>query len=222
MKNETVAKEQSGIKRRIIISVLSIVLCLLLIGFSVFAATSQSFTSKNTITIGSSDQVRSGIKASYAFGAADEARKLFTNSEEDVTAVKSLSFTEIANKTYDQDSVTENGPDIVFSYDNKYTYAVYKIEFANQDASDVTYSIAFRNEADSDDYTFNSQITLYSGDGDATTLTQASAPYTGDILKGESKTVYVVVAVNEELIDLTAVAQQVYNLKITANQKAAG
>lgn len=220
MKNETVAKEQSGIKRRIIISVLSIVLCLLLIGISVFAATNQSFTSKSTITIGSSNQVRIGIKASYAFGAADEARKLFTNSEEDVTAIKSLSFTEIANKTYDQDFVTENGPDIVFSYDNKYTYAVYKIEFANQDASDVTYSIAFRNEADSDDYTFNSQITLYSGDGDATTLTQA-APYTGNISKGESKTVYVVVAVNKELIDLAAVAQQVYNLKITAN-KAAG
>ena len=55
-----VEKENTGsrIKRRIIVIVFSMLLCMLLIGVSVYAALSQTLTSPGTITITTAGQAR--------------------------------------------------------------------------------------------------------------------------------------------------------------------
>lgn len=212
-------KEESRFKKkRIVVVILSMIMCMMLIGIAVYAATSQTLTVKNTVTINSSQQVRVDIDVSYAHGASDDARTLFDNSEAAVTAAKALTFTDIGKKAATEDEKELTGPDIVFSYDNKYTYTVYKVVFANTAASDITYNIAFKNEAKAD-YTFNSQIVVYNGTSESTTLTEGTA-ISGDVLNGESTTLYIVVAMKTPLIDATPVATEVFNMVITANQKA--
>lgn len=212
-------KEESRFKKkRIVVVILSMIMCMMLIGIAVYAATSQTLTVKNTVTINSSQQVRVDIGVSYAHGASDDARTLFSNSEAAVTAAKKLTFTEIGKKTSSEDEKELTGPDIVFSYDNKYTYTVYKVVFANTAASDITYNIAFQDEA-KDAYTFDSQIVVYNGTSESTTLTEGTA-ISGDVLNGESATLYIVVAMKTPLIDATPVATEAFNMVITANQKA--
>lgn len=212
-------KEESRFKKkRIVVVVLSMIMCMMLIGIAVYAATSQTLTVKNTVTINSSQQVRVDIGVSYAHGASDDARTLFDNTEAAVTAAKALTFTEIGKKVSTEDEKELTGPNIVFSYDNKYTYTVYKVVFDNTAASDITYNIAFQNEA-KDAYTFNSQVTVYNGTSKSTTLTEGTA-ISGDVLVGDSATLYIVVAMKTPLIDATPVATEAFNMVITANQKA--
>lgn len=212
-------KEESRFKKkRIVVVVLSMIMCMMLIGIAVYAATSQTLTVKNTVTINSSEQVRVDIGVSYAHGASDDARTLFNNSEAAVTAAKALTFTEIGKKASTEDAKELTGPDIVFSYENKYTYTVYKVVFDNTAASDITYNIAFQN-AEKAAYTFNSQIVVYNGTSASTTLTEGTA-ISGDVLVGDSATLYIVVAMKTPLIDATPVATEVFNMVITANQKA--
>ena len=213
-------KEESRFKKkRIVVVVLSMIMCMMLIGIAVYAATSQTLTVKNTVTINSSQQVRVDIGVSYAHGASDDARTLFDNTEAAVTAAKALIFTEIGKKTSSEDEKELTGPDIVFSYDNKYTYTVYKVVFDNTAASDITYNIAFQNAEKEYAYTFNSQIVVYNGTSESTTLTEGTA-ISGDVLVGDSATLYIVVAMKTPLIDATPVATEAFNMVITANQKA--
>lgn len=212
-------KDESRLKKkRIVLIILSMLMCMMLIGISVYAATSQTLTVKNTVTINSSEQVRVDIGVSYAHGASEDARTLFNNSEAAVTAAKALTFTEIGKKVSTEDEKELTGPNIVFSYDNKYTYTVYKVVFDNTAASDVTYNIEFQT-TEKTAYTFNSQITVYNGTSESTTLTEGTA-ISGDILVGESATVYIVVAMNKELIDAVPASVETFNMVITANQKA--
>ena len=122
-------KLQSKVKRRIVVIVLSMLLCMLLIGISVWAAVSQTLTSPSTILITTDGQAKVAITASYANGKNDGA--LFSEIEEQGTTVSGLEYNQIAQKTADNDSVSQKGPDIVFSAAGEYTYVAYKIEFAN-------------------------------------------------------------------------------------------
>lgn len=212
-KDETKSK-----KKRIGLIILSMLMCMVLIGLSVYAATSQTLIVKNTVTINSSEQVRVNIDVSYANGVNSDERLLFNNSEEAVTTAKALSFTEIGKKASTEDEKELTGPNIVFSYDNKYTYTIYKVVFENTAAADITYGIEFQT-AEKEAYTFNSQVSVYNGTSASATLTKGTA-ISGDILVGESVTLYIVIAMNTELIDASPVSTEAFNMVITANQKA--
>ena len=217
---ENQEKVQSKFKRRIIVIALSMLLCMLLIGVSVWAATSQSLTSPSTILITTDGQAKVKITASYAFGADDET--LFSAIGDQDATVTGLSYTQIAQKTADNDSVSQKGPDIVFSADGEYTYVAYKIDFANTAASAVNYTIEFTDpDADNGAYTFNSQVSIYSAAGtDSFTFAQDQTAMSGNLAKSASTTVYVIVALNTEPESLTAAAIDNFNLVVTATVAA--
>ena len=217
---ENQEKVQSKFKRRIIVIALSMLLCMLLIGVSVWAATSQSLTSPSTILITTDGQARVGITASYAFGADDET--LFSAIGDQDATVTGLSYTQIAQKTADNDSVSQNGPKIVFSADGEYTYVAYKIEFANTAASAVNYTIEFTDpDADNGAYTFNDQVSIYSAAGtDSFTFAQGQTAMSGSLDKSASTTVYVIVALNTAPESLTAAPLDNFNLVVTATAAA--
>lgn len=210
-------KLQSKVKRRIVVIVLSMLLCMLLIGISVWAAVSQTLTSPSTILITTDGQARVGITASYAFGAEDET--LFSAIEDQDATVTGLSYTQIIEKTADQNAQQADGPDIVFSASEGYTYAAYKVEFANTEASAVTYEIAFTD--DDGEYNFNSQVTIYSASGtDSFTFAADQTAMSGRIEQNASLTVYVIVALNTDITDLTPASLENFNLVVTATVAA--
>lgn len=210
-------KLQSKVKRRIVVIVLSMLLCMLLIGISVWAAVSQTLTSPSTILITTDGQARVGITASYAFGAEDET--LFSAIEDQDTTVTGLSYTQIIEKTADQNAQQADGPDIVFSASEGYTYAAYKVVFANTEASAVTYEIAFTD--DDGEYNFNSQVTIYSASGtDTFTFAADQTAMSGRIEQSASLTVYVIVALNTDITDLTPASLENFNLVVTATVAA--
>lgn len=220
MGNNNIEERKTGnYKRRIVVVVLSMLLCMLLIGISVYAATSQTSTVDNTITISSSKQVRVGITVSFSNGVANDDRTLFENNETAVAAAKALSFTEIGTKSSSEDEKNLTGDTAIeFSYDNKYTYRVYKIEFNNTASSDITYAIEFQNESGAA-YTFDSQVSVFTGKSADTTLT-AGQTVSGNLDAEGNETIYIVVAMNTALIDATPVAQSAFKMVITANQKS--
>lgn len=217
---ENQEKVQSKFKRRIIVIALSMLLCMLLIGVSVWAATSQSLTSPSTILITTDGQAKVAITASYANGENDGA--LFSEIEEQGTTVTGLSYTQIAQKTADNNSVSQDGPAIVFSADGEYTYVAYKIEFANTAASAVDYTIEFTDpDASNGPYTFNGQVSIYSAAGtDSFTFAQDQTAMSGNLAKSASTTVYVIVALNTTPESLTAAALDNFNLLVTATVSA--
>ena len=217
---ENQEKVQSKFKRRIIVIALSMLLCMLLIGVSVWAATSQSLTSPSTILITTDGQAKVGITASYAFGADDET--LFSAIGDQDATVTGLSYTQIIEKTADNDSVSKNGPAIVFSADGQYTYVAYKIDFANTAASAVNYTIEFTDpDADNGAYTFNNQVSIYSAAGtDSFTFAQNQTAMSGSLDKSASTTVYVIVALNTAPDSLTAADLDNFNLVVTAEVSA--
>lgn len=217
---ENQEKVQSKFKRRIIVIALSMLLCMLLIGVSVWAASSQSLTSPSTILIKTDGQAKVGITASYAFGADDET--LFSAIGDQDATVTGLSYTQIIEKTADNDSVSKKGPDIVFSADGQYTYVAYKIDFANTAASAVNYTIEFTDpDASNGPYTFNDQVSIYSAAGtDSFTFAQDQTAMSGNLAKSDSTTVYVIVALNTAPDSLTAAAQDNFNLVVTATAAA--
>lgn len=217
---ENQEKVQSKFKRRIIVIALSMLLCMLLIGVSVWAATSQSLTSPSTILITTDGQAKVAITASYANGKNDGT--LFSEIEEQGTTVSGLEYKQIIEKTADNDSVSQKGPDIVFSADGQYTYVAYKIDFENTEASAVNYTIEFTDpDADNGPYTFDGQVSIYSAAGtDSFTFAQDKTAMSGNLAKGASTTVYVIVALNTAPESLTAAAQDNFNLVVTAEVSA--
>ena len=217
---ENQEKVQSKFKRRIIVIALSMLLCMLLIGVSVWAATSQSLTSPNTILITTDGQAKVGITASYAFGADDET--LFSAIGDQDATVTGLSYTQIAQKTADNNSVSQKGPDIVFSADGEYTYVAYKIDFANTEASAVNYTIEFTDpDASNGPYTFDGQVSIYSAAGtDSFTFAQDQTAMSRNLAKSASTTVYVIVALNTAPDSLTAADLDNFNLVVTATVSA--
>lgn len=213
---ENNSEKKPSRKKRIIPLAISMAVCGLLIGVSVYAATAQTSTVKNTITINTSSQARVGVDVKSSFGASDEV--LYNNDETAVATVKALTFNDIGTKETNEDEKELNGPDIVFSYENKYTYVAYQIEFSNTAASDITYNIEFQTTA-GNEYAFDSQIDVYSGTSSDVTLMKQMT-ISGDLLANTNETVYIVIAMNTELIDARPVAQSTFNMVITANQKS--
>ena len=217
---ENQEKVQSKFKRRIIVIALSMLLCMLLIGVSVWAATSQSLTSPSTILITTDGQAKVGITASYANGENDGT--LFSEIEDQGTTVSGLEYKQIAQKTADNDSVSQNGPNIVFSADGEFTYVAYKIEFENTAASAVNYQIEFTDpDAGNAAYKFNNQVSIYSAAGtDSFTFAQNQTAMSGSLAKSASTTVYVIVALNTAPESLAAADLDNFNLVVTATVSA--
>ena len=199
---------QSKVKRKILIIVLSMLLCLVLISVSVYAAISQTLTAPGTILISTDGQAKTAITVSYAEGAVDNT--LFGDIEDQFTTVSGLSYTQKASKAEDANTADGTAANIVFGV-GSYTYVAYKVVFTNSDASAVNYTIDFKDST-TGDYNFNSQITIYSG---TDSISEGETAFSGTIEESGTETVYIVIAVNKALENLTAQALENFNLVVS-------
>ena len=199
-------------KRIIFSTLLSLVFCVALIGISVYAATSQSAKIINSITISSSQQTRTDVVVGYALGPTDMALYDAENTE------LPESYTQAVSKAYDVDSIVGNGPSIVFSFEEQYTYVVYKMEFENQSPdknSNIRIDIKTQDETPAN-YQFDSQVDVYFGQTDLAKKTFSNGyNLTGSVNHGESQTYYLVLAVNTDLADLASVSTQNFDILVT-------
>ena len=200
---------QSKVKRKILIIVLSMILCLALISISVYAAISQTLTAPGTILISTDGQAKTAITVSYAEGALDNT--LFDDIEDQFATVSGLSYTQKATKAEDADTANGTAANIVFGV-GSYTYVAYKVVFTNSDASAVNYTIDFKDSSSTGDYNFNSQITIYSG---TDSISEGETAFSGTIEESGTETVYIVIAVNKALENLTAQALESFNLVVS-------
>lgn len=213
MENE----KKSSTKRKLLITLISITLCLLLIGVVVWAATSQNADIVNTIAINSSSgDARTTITIS---GAKAPNADIFSTD----VALPSTGWTEYLKKNYNQDSASATGPDIVFVSSEGYGYFVYKIDFANRHNSDVNFKIDLKtkdNEQNQVNYVFNEQISIWFGKVGELSLKTADAEtkdygISGNVAVEEIQTYYLVVGANVDLIDLRTVETEHFDLIVT-------
>lgn len=215
MENEN----KSSTKRKLLITLISITLCLLLIGVVVWAATSQNAIIVNTITINSSSgDARTTITIS---GAKSESPELFSID----STLPTSGWTEYLKKNYNQDSATATGPDILFVSTEGYGYFVYKIDFENRHNSDVDFKIDLKTQESESSYVnfvFDNQISVWFGKDGALSLKVADEEtkdynMTGHIAVEESATYYLVVGANIDLIDLRSVETKHFDMIVTTN-----
>ena len=136
MENE----KKSSTKRKLLITLISLVLCLLIIGIVVWAATSQNAEIVNTITINSSSgDARTTITIS---GTKSNSTDLFAPE----TTLPTDGWTEYLKKNYNQDSASATGPNLIFDSSEGYGYYVYKIDFANRHNSNVNFKIDLKQK----------------------------------------------------------------------------
>lgn len=204
-------KEKSNtLRRKLIISAFSILICILVIGVSVYAALSQTTSLTNYITITTGGQTKVGVVVSEYINTANTAVSASPN--------ESASWTQKLSKNADTDSATQALTPADFNYTTGKNYYAWKIDFTNSDASDAYAHISATAVN-------NSQIDVYVGTEWGSLTKQATNTAVADnvtLAKSASATYYVVVASNTALDSLTAVEGQLpFNITITVDQTAA-
>lgn len=218
-------QEQKSIKIKIISLAISIIVCVLLVGVSVWAALQQTLDITNKINITTSGQTRVAVDVSEYIHAGTTG---VTAAPTDSIADDALSNTEgwynIATKDANTNGLTEAATPIVFNYSDENNYYAYKFEFSNESDKIVYAHI-------SADVVNNTELTIYYGetwgeeltaltnntalDADVTlqAATNESTPGTG--------TFYIVVAANVGLDSLTEVEDAIqFNIRVLLDQTA--
>lgn len=197
------------LRRKILISAFSVVICMLVIGISVYAALSQSVSLTNYITITTGGQTKVGVVVSEYINKSTEA----------ITAspVGDVSWTQKLSKDSNTDSATQALTPADFNYSVGQNYYAWKIDFTNTDASDA-YAHITASAVD------NEQVTVYIGEtwGSLTAVvknTEAKGEVT--LTKNATASYYIVVVANTALDSLVEVEGQLpFNINITIDQTA--
>ncbi len=217
-------------KRRMIVAIISMILCLLLMTISVYAATMQSSNIVNKITITGSNDVRAKVVVSESLGNStllpgEEEVPLYNGETTFGTFTELLRKEKNVNNLSTGDEGTTNPTEIVFTKSNVYTYVVYKFELLNEGQETINFSIQSKNADLSADYSFNNQIDIYtgtnaSGDIIMTKSDTKNVSISGTLSNEEdqnSVTLYVVIAVNVSLLDVKTVSQESFALVCSLN-----
>lgn len=203
-------EKTNNFKRKIIISAFSILICILVIGVSVYAALSQTASLTNYITITTGGQTKVGVVVSEYINTASTA---VSASPSDSIS----SWTQKLSKDSNTDSATQALTPADFNYTTGKNYYAWKIDFTNTDAS-AAYAHITATAVN------NSQIDIYVGTTWGTLTKQTtSTAVAGEVTlaKSATATYYIVVATNTALDSLTAVEGQLpFNIGITIDQTA--
>lgn len=196
-------QKKSTRNRKLIAALCSLVLCMLLIGVSVYAALSQSATITNTITVSTSGQVKTSVVVKEYAGTGDGA----------VAAIPGAPTFEheVLNKGAEVDNKTEAATPFVFSSEKGKNFYAYEITFANSSTKEVTATITSSAES-------NAEIDVYAG----TTWAEMTKL---DNTKGVNGTVtlvanegsgkyYIMVCANKALGEMTAAPETNFNVTI--------
>lgn len=204
-------EKSSSIRRKIIITAISALICILVIGVSVFAALTQTVNINNNITITTDGQTEVIVNVFEASNAA-------------TTAVDTAPVTEpsdwgsaVLTKDAATASATQELTAMDFSVSDGINYYAYKITFENT-GSTTAYAHISASAVD------NTQLKIYAGEswasltdvGNNTAIdsdvTLAATDGTGEF--------YIVVASAVALENLNDMAQTPFNVTITIDQTA--
>lgn len=197
------------LRRKILISAFSVLVCVLVIGVSVYAALSQSVNLTNYITITTGGQTKVGVVVSEYINKGTEAVVASPSGE--------VAWTQKLSKDSNTDTATQALTPADFNYTVGQNYYAWKIDFTNTDASDA-YAHITASAVNND------QVTVYAGAtwgslGAVAKNTEAK----GEVTLGKSATAtyYIVVVANTALENLVEVEGQLpFNIDITIDQTA--
>ncbi len=196
-------QKKSTRNRKLIAALCSLVLCMLLIGVSVYAALSQSATITNTITVTTSGQVKTSVVVKEYAGTGDGA----------VAEIPSApTFTaEVLNKGAEVDNLTKAATPFVFSSSDGKNFYAYEITFANTSTKQVTATITSSTES-------NAEIDVYAGTTWAEmakleNATGVNGTVTLVANEGSGK-YYIMVCANKALGEMTAADRTDFNVTI--------
>lgn len=202
-------EKSKSLKRKILICACSILVCVLAIGISVYAALTQTTNLTNNITISTAGQTKVGVVVSEYINAETTAITASPSGE--------VSWTQKLSKSQDEDEATQALTPADFNYTAGKNYYAWKLDFTNSNNSDA-YAHIVTSAVN------NSQITIYTGStwGSLTALeNNVAGDETISLAKEATATYYVVVASNTSLDRLTAVEGQLpFNITITLDQTA--
>lgn len=197
------------LRRKILISAFSVLVCVLVIGVSVYAALSQSVNLTNYITITTGGQTKVGVVVSEYINKGTEAVVASPSGE--------VTWTQKLSKDSNTDTATQALTPADFNYTVGQNYYAWKIDFTNTDASNA-YAHITASAVNND------QVTVYAGATwgsleAVTKNTEAKGEVT--LAKSATATYYIVVVANTALENLVEVAGQLpFNINITINQTA--
>ena len=204
-------EKSSSIRRKIIITAVSALICILVIGVSVFAALTQTVNINNNITITTDGQTEVIVN-------------VFEASNRAATAVDTAPVTEpsdwggaVLTKDAATESATEDLTPMDFSVSKGINYYAYKITFENT-GSTAAYAHISASAID------NTQLKIYAGESwDSLAAVENNTPIDSDVTlaatNGEGE-FYIVVASADELEYLNDMPQTPFNVTITIDQTA--
>lgn len=217
-------RDNKKFKRRLIIVLISLLLSLFIISITVYAAVAPTISIYNTAFVISSPDVATLVEIYQKNG--DRGLDLFSQDSFD------RSFSEnslVLRKQTSEDRKTANASPIVFSKNELrefpdnfgYTYVAFKFMITNINVSDIAYSIKAQDQ-NGEIYEFNSQIDLYFADENAAfeKIAGNQIDLTKTLEINQTTSHYLVIAINEELIDLKKAATQTFKLVVNIQKNS--
>lgn len=200
-------QKKSTRNRKLIAALCSLVLCMLLIGVSVYAALSQSATITNTISITRSGQSFVSIKVEKTSHTGETAYTA-TTGEAVGTYAELLDVAAGANGNATDETK------MVFSSSVGINAYAYKIHLKNESTdTKVNYTINMYKSGTTDAYTFGGdQVVIGKATADGTI--EAYSAISGELAANAETTVYVVVYTKVALETLTPVDGVAFDLVI--------
>ena len=219
-------QEQKSIKIKIISLAISIIVCVLLVGVSVWAARQQTLDITNKINITTSGQTKVAVDVSeYIHAGTTGVKAAPTDSIADDASSNTEGWHTLVTKTAEENSKKQAATPIVFNYSDGKNYYAYKFEFSNESDKIVYAHI-------SADVVNNTELTIYYGEtwgATLTALTNNTALDTDVTLQAATDdgstpgtgTFYIVVAANVGLDSLTEVEDAIqFNIHVLLDQTA--
>ena len=204
-------KSNSSLKRKIIATVISLFLCMLIIGVSVYAALSQSLTLTNQITISASGQTQVKIDVYEYSNSANTA----IESVGDLSTEPSWGEV-LVTKGETETSKTQALTPAEFATSIGVNYYAWKIVFTNSDITDDTvYAHITAPAVDND------QIRVWIGSNWSSLTANENIAVDENIslTKGATATFYIVVASDTPLESLVATEGSLpFNISIVVDQ----
>lgn len=197
-------QKKSTRNRKLVAALCSLVLCMLLIGVSVYAALSQSATITNTITVSTSGQVFTQVVVKDYSGAGAEAVA-------EIPAAPTFEH-EVLNKASDVNEMEKAGTPFLFSSEKGNNFYAYEITFANSSSKAVTATITSSTES-------NEEIDVYVGTTwEGMTKLENAAAVNGTVTLEATNgtgTYYIMVCANKALGEMTEAAGTAFNVSIS-------
>lgn len=207
---ENMEKTKSSLKRRLLITLFSALICVLVIGVSVYAALSQNVTLNNNITITTAGQTRVEVVVSQGSNTSSDAVSAAPASQP--------SWSEVVTKDANNNTETVSSlTPMDFSVSDGINYYAYKLEFTNE-GSTQAYAHISGPAID------NTQLTIYTGqEWDSLAAVGNNTAIDADVTLTASNgtgTFYIVVASNVSLDQLNNMNQTPFNINVVLDQTA--